>query len=279
MRRRLGIWIVAVAAACGAPPKQSNTVASAPENSADGLMTAAGEKTALEVPGMGEPVSLEFVLRAGAQKEPAPERVRNVQGTPVSDAEADALLKGLPALPKDAALDASFAKRPGSAPPPTAVVEIKDVFGTHPEGAGKPKLVKIPLEVLRMSPEGEVDLAPELTVTFNQPMIALSSHAEAAGAVPVKLSPTPKGRYRWIGTRSVVFTPEGRFPMATEYTVEVPAGTRSATEARSPRPARNVSRPPHPSWRRSTPPMTYARPSGCRLWSSHASIRRSIRHD
>ena len=31
-----------------------------------------------------------------------------------------------------------------------------------------------------------------------------------------------------MGTRTLVFEPEGRFPMATEYRVEVPAGTRSA---------------------------------------------------
>ena len=41
--------------------------------------------------------------------------------------------------------------------------------------------------------------------------------------------PQPPGEWRWVGTRTLVFEPEGRFPMATDYRVEVPAGTRAAT--------------------------------------------------
>src|SRR6185295_5237365 len=72
-------------------------------------------------------------------------------------------------------------------------------------------------------------LAPELSVTFSQPMVEVTSQGDAAGTVPVKLTPEPKGRWRWIGTRTIVFDPDVRFPQATTYTVEVPAGTRSAT--------------------------------------------------
>jgi len=51
-----------------------------------------------------------------------------------------------------------------------------------------------PLKVLRYSPEGDVDLAPFLSVTFDQPMVALTAHADlAAQEVPVKLSPLPEG--------------------------------------------------------------------------------------
>jgi hypothetical protein len=78
-------------------------------------------------------------------------------------------------------------------------------------------------------PEGKVPLAPELSVTFSQPMVAVTSQDDAAQVTPVKLSPQPNGRWRWIGTRTIVFDPEVRFPQATTYTVEVPAGTRSAT--------------------------------------------------
>src|SRR6185436_1145803 len=44
----------------------------------------------------------------------------------------------------------------------------------------------------------------------------------------VQLSPTPKGEWRWIGTQTVVFQPDPRFPMATDYAVEIPGGTRGA---------------------------------------------------
>jgi alpha-2-macroglobulin len=83
--------------------------------------------------------------------------------------------------------------------------------------------------VLRYMPEGQVPLAPELSVTFSQPMVAVTSQGDAAAVQPVKLTPTPPGKWRWIGTRTILFDPEVRFPQATTYRVEIPAGTRSAT--------------------------------------------------
>jgi alpha-2-macroglobulin len=60
-------------------------------------------------------------------------------------------------------------------------------------------------------------------------MVALDSHEGLAReAVPARLSPLPPGEWRWVGTRTLVFEPEGRFPMATDFRVEVPAATRSA---------------------------------------------------
>ena len=38
----------------------------------------------------------------------------------------------------------------------------------------------------------------------------------------------PKGNWRWIGTRTILFDPEIRFPQATTYNIEIPAGTKSA---------------------------------------------------
>ena len=74
-----------------------------------------------------------------------------------------------------------------------------------------------------------MDLAPFLSITFDQPMVPLTSHAElAAKEVPVKLTPQPEGEWRWVGTKTLVFQPVFRFPMATRYTVEIPAGTTSA---------------------------------------------------
>jgi hypothetical protein len=86
-----------------------------------------------------------------------------------------------------------------------------------------------PLEIVRFAPEGEVALAPHLTITFSQPMIAVTSVMDlAASQVPVKLSPATPGKWRWLGTKTLIFEPEGRFPMATNYSVEIPAGTKSA---------------------------------------------------
>src|SRR5205807_5584169 len=85
------------------------------------------------------------------------------------------------------------------------------------------------LEVLRWSPEGDVPVAPQLSITFSQPMVAVTSQTDAAATVPVTLTPTPKGKWRWIGTRTLLFDPDVRFPQATTYTVEIPKGTKSAT--------------------------------------------------
>ncbi|MEW6283998.1 MAG: Ig-like domain-containing protein, partial [Candidatus Eremiobacterota bacterium] len=83
-------------------------------------------------------------------------------------------------------------------------------------------------------------MAPQVSVTFNQPMVAVTSHEELAKLpTPVKLTPQPPGNWRWVGTKTLLFDPRGevsedstqqaRFPMATEYQVEVPAGTQSAS--------------------------------------------------
>jgi alpha-2-macroglobulin len=90
------------------------------------------------------------------------------------------------------------------------------------------------LAVVRGAPRGEVEIGADVTVTFSQPMVPLSSVSTVeAGALPVRLSPQPAGSWRWIDVRTVVFTPVGRMPAATEYTVTVPAGTRSQAGGRT----------------------------------------------
>ena len=78
-------------------------------------------------------------------------------------------------------------------------------------------------------------------------MVALDSHEGLAHhAVPVRLTPQPPGEWRWVGTRTLLFEPEGRFPMATGYRVEVRAGYAGPPAARSWRatPAGASRRPP-----------------------------------
>ena len=84
--------------------------------------------------------------------------------------------------------------------------------------------------LLRYAPQGNVPLAPQVSVTFSQPMVAVTSLADlAAHEVPVKISPEPPGKWRWIGTRTLLFEAAGmRMPMATTYTVTVPAGVKDA---------------------------------------------------
>jgi len=60
-------------------------------------------------------------------------------------------------------------------------------------------------------------------------MVPLSPKAAAiAQNIPIKISPLPPGHWRWVGTKTLLFEPDGRFPMATEYVVEIPAGIKSS---------------------------------------------------
>ncbi len=90
--------------------------------------------------------------------------------------------------------------------------------------------------MLRYQPEGSVDLAPFISVTFDQPMVPVATLDQLSSAdVPVQVTPAIEGRWRWIGTRTLRFelVPEllDRLPASTSYQVVVPAGTRSANGA------------------------------------------------
>lgn len=147
----------------------------------------------------------------------------------MSDADADALLgraSSLTAMPGD---KAAFALRPSSSPPPKTGNTISGTFPPPPTTAVAPAASSGALEVLRVQPEGPVPLAPQVSVTFSQPMVAVTSQDVASQTKPVTLTPEPEGRWRWLGTRTIIFDPAVRMPQATSYTIEIPAGTKSAT--------------------------------------------------
>src|SRR5688500_15929784 len=153
------------------------------------------------------------------------------------DAEAtQRVLDRLPALPPLPGGPQPFAFRERSLPPPrTGATVLQQFPPVAPAGVGAPVVAAgEPVTVLRRSPEGRVPLASHLSVTFSQPMVPVGSHDDlAAKGVPVRLTPQPAGKWRWVGTRTLLFEPTGRFPMATAYRVEVPAGTAPATGSAS----------------------------------------------
>ncbi len=189
---------------------------------------AAGAVKKATKPGAG----LSFRLAEGEVQGRA-ERGAFTRGKALPDAEAQRLLARLkaPAVKKDDVK--AFALRKRSKPAPRKGATIKSIF--PPPAKPAVPTVKGPgkLSVLRFSPEGKVPLAPNLSVTFSQPMIAVSSHADSiARGVPVKLSPAVKGAWRWVGTRTLLLQPKVRFAMATTYRATVPAGTASARGAK-----------------------------------------------
>lgn len=119
--------------------------------------------------------------------------------------------------------------RPGPAKPSTVGETIARPFPPEvPPESSRPEVVTGPLEVERFGPTGALDLVDAIRVTFNQPMVPLAAvESLATKAVPLSIAPSVPGKFRWLGTRTVAFVPEGRLPYSTEYTIEVPAGVVS----------------------------------------------------
>ncbi|MEP6706803.1 MAG: alpha-2-macroglobulin family protein, partial [Pyrinomonadaceae bacterium] len=174
-----------------------------------------------------KPQGLRFRL-SEAPGQPDARTVNKVPlATVLSDAQTQAVLRRLPPPKIEPSDETDFAWRERSLPPPRTGETIKEPFPAPSPGSVPDQSIAGPLEILRYSPEGEVPLAPNLSVTFSQPMVSITSQEEAAETVPVKLSPQPPGKWRWVGTKTLLFEPDGRFPMATEYSVTVPGATRS----------------------------------------------------
>jgi uncharacterized protein YfaS (alpha-2-macroglobulin family) len=181
-----------------------------------------------------------------------------VDGERLSDDDIAAVVRRLPRFVDDAE-PVPFRRPVDSLPRPRVGATIDRPFGIAP----RPPVQADPdgpLRVLRYQPQGDVSIAPDLSVTFNQPMVALGTLAHLDQAdVAVKVTPALDGRWRWIGTRTLRFEFEGaldRLPMATNYTVEVPAGTTSATGNALAETVRWTFRTPAPTVRSLTPQKT-----------------------
>lgn len=176
----------------------------------------------------------EFLIRLseGDEIPDQAEPIRTLPGEPLPQDEIAALLARLPDLSAEPRDGQDFRLPDDPIPPPRTGETIEETFplpsgSTIPEGgeAG-------PLEVLRYSPEGEIPIAPFINITFSQPMVPLATVEELSGAaVPVEVTPQIPGTWRWLGTKTLNFQADSelidRLPMATEYTVTVPAGTTS----------------------------------------------------
>lgn len=82
-----------------------------------------------------------------------------------------------------------------------------------------------PLIIERYSPsQAQIDHSlATVTITFNQPMISVSSLDEIIDVENLGISLMPKleGRWRWTGTKTVQFEPKYRLPYSTKYTLQV----------------------------------------------------------
>ena len=152
--------------------------------------------------------------------------------TPLGAADVKKIVGRLPDLKSDPDDPQAFNQRAKSIPAPRPGQTVTEAFPPPVAAPNAPTVPNGPLKVERRAPEGPVALAPYLNITFTQPMVPLASVSDLAKEhPPVKLTPEPPGKWRWLGTRTVLFQPDHRFPMATDYTVEVPAGTKAQNGA------------------------------------------------
>ncbi|MBM4344653.1 MAG: hypothetical protein FJ100_14910 [Deltaproteobacteria bacterium] len=174
--------------------------------------------------------------------------------TPLSAAETQKLLARLPKIDVKADDAQPFAMRDKSLPAPRPGDTVHEPFPPPQAPEPPPAVESGPLRVLRHGPEGDVQLAPRVSVTFSQPMVPVTDHATlAAIAVPVQIAPAIAGEWRWLGTQTAIFQPKVRLPMATEYAVVVPAGTKSQTGGALDKEHRFTFRTPPPRVLHSTP--------------------------
>jgi alpha-2-macroglobulin len=235
-----------VAAACSGGGSDSDTT---PTDPASPSTTGAGGSTNTpsggSATGNGGSVTtasgqLGFRLSEGTSQAVPTEPVTVASGEPLTDAEIDAALARLPEWVVPAGDEVDF-NRPVDTLGPPLVGDTIDAAFPPPIDAPAPDDVVAdgPLEVVRFQPEGDVDIAPFLSVTFDEPMVPLGTLDQLDAAdVPVQLTPAVDGRWRWIGTRTLRFevlpdaeTGIDRLPAATDYTVTIPAGTTSANGA------------------------------------------------
>ena len=219
MRRLiLAVALVAAAVGCG---KKSGT----PKGGGGGKPVPAAAAAKAKATGAG----LDFHLSEGAVEGGGEKRLPPAAATPLGEAETKQLLGRLPPLPADPDQAKDFALRPSSLPAPRTGDTVKEAFPPAPEKPVPDVKEAGPLTILRHAPEGKVALAPNFSITFSQPMVAVTSHADALKTIPVTITPEVKGKFRWVGTKTLLFEPEARFPQATRYTVAIQAGTVSAT--------------------------------------------------
>ncbi|HEX9889686.1 MAG TPA: alpha-2-macroglobulin family protein [Nitriliruptorales bacterium] len=170
-------------------------------------------------------------LAAGQPVAAAPAPLATVSGEELTGERIAEILARLPGFVTDDEDEQAFNRPTASLRPPTVGTTDEVPFG-EPDGGTPAPTDPGPLEVVRHQPDGDVDVAPFLSVTFNQDVIPVGTLEQLdATAAPVRVTPELPGRWRWIGTRTLryehVSDDLDRLPAATEYAVEVPAGTVS----------------------------------------------------
>jgi len=198
----------------------------------------------------GDEYNVQVNLSQGNPVQSTPVPLPLVTGQPLTDQEIAGIFARLPLLPVSPQDQDEFKYPVELLPPPRPGITIQELFPFFDVISSPTVEPAGVLEVLRFSPEGEISIAPFVSVTFSQPMVPLGTLGDlTAEDVPVQINPNLPGVWRWLGTQTLTFETESalidRLPKATEYTVTVPAGVKSVTGGVLANPV---------TWKFSTPP-------------------------
>lgn len=198
------------------------------------LEVSANPRTGGQTAMTNEGSNISILLSEGRSQPQAVQAVPVATGEPLTETEVEAILARLPATTEEPGDQVDFRLAQEPIPPPRAGEMVQEPFPPPAEAAPPIAPPSGPLEVLRYSPEGEIPLAPFVSVTFNQPMVPMGILSDlAAEEVPVQIEPSLPGSWRWIGTKTLTFEYDSelidRLPKATNFRVTIPAGTRSVT--------------------------------------------------
>jgi uncharacterized protein YfaS (alpha-2-macroglobulin family) len=176
---------------------------------------------------------LQFRLSEAARQAEKPQKRPPVSIENLSEAEANEIFNRLPPLPAEKEETDGFKMRADSLKPPKSgnIIPVKFPSDEKQKAPKTKPETSQNLEIRRYSPTGKTPLAVDLSITFSQPMIAVTSQTQASENVPVELKPEVKGRWRWLGTDTLIFDATERFPMATVFNATIPKGTKSVTGA------------------------------------------------
>lgn len=171
------------------------------------------------------PIALEVRLSDGSGEAASPTPTARATGVALAQERSLEMLKMFTEPLESHPDRPEFFQRPSSQPAPRSITPVKVAFPPK-ETRDAPDVKGEAPKVVSITPNGAVERAPRLTITFSRPMIAVSdpSAAEAGDPLGITIEPRPAGAWRWLGTQTVIFEPAGgEFPRATEYKVTVPA--------------------------------------------------------
>lgn len=94
-----------------------------------------------------------------------------------------------------------------------------------------PAVAAQPLKITHHQPVGAEQQPPAISVTFNQPMVPVTSVGNLTGPAPIRIEPEVKGQWKWQGTTALQLMPKERIRFGTRYKVTVPGTLKAESGA------------------------------------------------